>query len=174
MEALILILLWLLYIILDYLYRKSTSGKVRVSEPEKISRTFDDSHIIEASDLSDIADDHIRNIQDIIDSNANSIDFKEKRKFYLEYLASDKWKLLRQFVFELRDGKCEQCGKQFKSHKESYHCHHVSYERLGSEKLSDLSLLCNECHTKVHKFHPKNNKFYPLLTKEQFNDMSAD
>lgn len=34
--------------------------------------------------------------------------------------------------------------------KESFHVHHITYERRGWERLEDLVLLCPECHEMIH------------------------
>ena len=66
---------------------------------------------------------------------------KEKR----EYLKSSKWKTLRDLMYILHDSKCECCGNS-----ESLEVHHNTYERLGSEDLSDLNLVCRGCHQDIH------------------------
>lgn len=143
MELIILIALWLIYTVLNYLYEKSAK---HTKEPK---------------------------IGKYVEQKQYTNHFTERKELYISYLKSDTWKLLRLFIFDIRNGKCEQCNTQLHKHS-LFHVHHITYERLGSEKISDLSLLCFECHEKVHKFHGKTNKFYPLLTKQQFDDMSAD
>ena len=32
--------------------------------------------------------------------------------------------------------------------------HHITYERLGKEKLEDVVVLCNKCHNSFHKQYP--------------------
>lgn len=143
MELIILITLYFLYITLEYLYNKSIN---HTKEPE---------------------------LGKYVEQKQYDNPFTERKEFYISYLKSDTWSLLRLFIFDIRDGKCEQCNTTIDKYN-LFNVHHITYERLGSERLSDLALLCMECHEKIHKFHPKNNKFYPLLTKEQFVDMSVD
>jgi hypothetical protein len=52
---------------------------------------------------------------------------------------------LRRKVFERDGGQCTSC------HSSKYlHVHHLTYERAGSELLSDLVTLCSSCHMKEH------------------------
>ena len=65
---------------------------------------------------------------------------------YRLYLNSEAWQKKRKAVLR-RDGyKCQMCGAVM-----NLDVHHVSYENLCNEKLSDLVTLCRECHKKLHK-----------------------
>jgi hypothetical protein len=48
----------------------------------------------------------------------------------------DCWRLA-----QLRDGRCRDCGRR------GTEAHHLTYERVGRERLSDLVLLCKRCHS---------------------------
>ena len=68
---------------------------------------------------------------------------------YLQYITSPAWKVKRQEKF---------CALPFEHHRckickdpEATHLHHKTYKRLGREKLSDLILLCEECHAELHR-----------------------
>lgn len=80
-------------------------------------------------------------IERILNSNQLMSD-KEK----VDYLKSPKWKSLRWKVFERDNYKCVTCG-----YTEHLNCHHITYKRLGDEKLEDLTTLCVKCHHKLHK-----------------------
>ncbi len=60
---------------------------------------------------------------------------------YHKYLASREWALLKKQVRERSGGKCERCmtGRHEATH-------HLTYERIGHELLSDLLGLCQACH----------------------------
>ena len=63
-----------------------------------------------------------------------------------DYIHSVAWEETRQKVFR-RDGfRCTVCGSSV-----NLNCHHITYENLGAEKLSDLVTLCQKCHEKVHE-----------------------
>lgn len=70
---------------------------------------------------------------------------KPGKKQYDEYMASDRWQVKRQDALELAGWKCEKCG-----HKERLHVHHLTYDRFGHERLSDLRVLCESCHDRDH------------------------
>jgi 5-methylcytosine-specific restriction endonuclease McrA len=68
------------------------------------------------------------------------------RKAYDEHLLSEQWDKKKQKV-RRRDGKrCQVCGDG-----KTLETHHLTYERVFVEKLSDLILLCSSCHRKVHR-----------------------
>lgn len=75
---------------------------------------------------------------------------------YYNYLRSDKWQEKRKAVFEraLKNancnnlhGICERCG--YKPWKPILQVHHLTYERLYDEDLSDLMLVCPRCHREL-------------------------
>lgn len=72
------------------------------------------------------------------------------RPDYHEYIQSKAWIKKRWAVIVRRGFKCESCG----SDKE-LHVHHLTYERLGKEKFSDLQVLCRVCHEGVHMDDPR-------------------
>lgn len=86
----------------------------------------------------------------------------------MSYLHSDQWKQVKRKVLK-RDGHhCQSCGSSL--HLE---VHHVTYDRLGNEDLSDLVTLCNSCHSKLHaKLGYSVNKNYPIkILKEIDNEV---
>lgn len=64
---------------------------------------------------------------------------------YAKYLDSDWWQNLRRLAIERADAHCAICGSE-----ENLNAHHNTYERLGHERLSDLVVLCQECHELYH------------------------
>lgn len=67
-------------------------------------------------------------------------------KIYSEYLKSTAWKLKRKLVLRRAKGMCEICKI-----KKAKQVHHLNYERLGKERLSDLRAVCWSCHRRIHK-----------------------
>lgn len=68
---------------------------------------------------------------------------------YYKYLRTQAWEETRQKVFR-RDGfKCVLCGEA-----KDLNVHHITYENLGAEKVSDLVTLCQACHESVHNGKP--------------------
>lgn len=65
---------------------------------------------------------------------------------YAEYLESEHWKQFKQrYVQSDQPQRCRCCGLA------KYELHHVTYKRLGQERLTDVIPLCRECHDKVHE-----------------------
>lgn len=65
---------------------------------------------------------------------------------YANYLKSQHWALTRSRIIQ-NHPYCEMC----KSTDKPLQVHHLSYKRLGKEKDSDLTPLCDECHAAVHQ-----------------------
>jgi 5-methylcytosine-specific restriction endonuclease McrA len=74
-----------------------------------------------------------------------------KRPDYCEYLASVRWRKVREWVFHLAGYRCERCPSA-----EGLQVHHKTYVRLGREKQKDLEVLCRDCHRRVHDDDLKN------------------
>jgi len=68
---------------------------------------------------------------------------------YSAYLLSDHWKAKRQEAFKYHGPACHECGAT-----ESLVVHHMTYRRLGREKMKDLRILCGPCHRLYHKDKP--------------------
>jgi hypothetical protein len=60
---------------------------------------------------------------------------------YQKYLASREWALLKGQVRKRSHGRCERCLCF-----EYEQTHHLTYERIGEEKLEDLLAVCEPCH----------------------------
>lgn len=65
----------------------------------------------------------------------------QRRLRYEDYLRSDRWKNIRELLFEHRGRRCEACGKT-----ENLEVHHLTYRRLGQERAEDLMIVCPACH----------------------------
>lgn len=69
----------------------------------------------------------------------------QTRDFYLAYLNSPGWRARRTRALRAADWRCSQCGS-----KREVQVHHLTYERLGAERDSDLQVVCVSCHRDVH------------------------
>jgi len=67
-------------------------------------------------------------------------------KSYDEYIRSTDWKKKRDYVIFLAERKCQNCGKE-----KPLEVHHLTYERLYRERLTDLKALCKDCHPPADK-----------------------
>lgn len=66
---------------------------------------------------------------------------------YNEYIRSHPhWQAVRKARFEFDNGQCVICHKSLTI----YETHHVSYDRLGHERLRDVLTMCPSCHTVFH------------------------
>ena len=69
------------------------------------------------------------------------------------YLKSEHWQILRKEKLEYVSS-CEKCGN-----KDSLDVHHKNYKQLYDVMLTDLQVLCRNCHNQIHlKKKIKNNK----------------
>jgi len=75
--------------------------------------------------------------------SVNPDDFKGMS--YDEYLATDFWDGLRSRMLGRARYRCEECGG-----KKKLHVHHKVYRGYGLERLSDLVVLCRQCHAAKH------------------------
>lgn len=73
-------------------------------------------------------------------------------KVYLNYIKSERWQQKRREVFAHYGKKCYACGTT----KGAIHVHHLTYARLGHERVSDLIPLCVKCHKEVTRIYRKN------------------
>ena len=68
---------------------------------------------------------------------------------YREYLSSPHWHRLRERRLREDFHSCTRCSAQ-----SSLQVHHLTYDRLGCERLTDLVTLCRACHQKEHGRDP--------------------
>jgi hypothetical protein len=62
-----------------------------------------------------------------------------------QYLRTSWWLHRREVALKKAGRKCAQCGASTR-----LQVHHLSYDRLGAERDSDLEVLCDPCHEKHH------------------------
>lgn len=67
------------------------------------------------------------------------------KKKYLSYLDSKEWADIKIDIRQNKGNKCEICSSTNK-----LHVHHKTYKRLFKEEYSDLMLVCENCHNKIH------------------------
>lgn len=74
-----------------------------------------------------------------------SLDSQNDLGTYDKYLDSPAWNRKRELVIERDKGTCVQCCAEGRV------VHHKTYDNIGKEPLSDLMLLCEECHNEKHQ-----------------------
>lgn len=83
-------------------------------------------------------------------------------KSYTAYLKSKHWRLFKK-TFKASKYSKKRC---YICHKEkSIHLHHLTYERIGKEKLTDVIELCRCCHRNVHKALDKGKTWESIVAQ---------
>jgi 5-methylcytosine-specific restriction endonuclease McrA len=80
---------------------------------------------------------------------------------YREYLRSPHWAAKRAESVHKADRKCQMCGwrnERQPGTAKGFHVHHNTYERVGHELPTDLTVLCEECHKRFHGKGKKSRK----------------
>ena len=67
------------------------------------------------------------------------------RKAYWCYLQSPQWQAVRQKALKKAKNRCSLCNG-----KKRLNVHHRTYERIGQERASDVTVLCASCHERHH------------------------
>lgn len=88
--------------------------------------------------------DDLRAVTDCINS-PEVPEFFRAGTTYREYLNSPHWHLVRAAAIHKADYRCQLCHSP-----NNLQVHHRTYERRGEEKLSDVTVLCRDCHRKFH------------------------
>lgn len=70
------------------------------------------------------------------------------RAEYEAYLASELWAQRRSATIRAAKGVCQCC-----EHFPATQVHHITYERIGNERASDLMAVCTFCHELLHGKH---------------------
>lgn len=80
-----------------------------------------------------------------------------KKERYNEYLKSAEWKHKRKSKLKQANFKCDGCGEKYGM----LEVHHLTYDRVGMELLSDLAAYCINCHRIAHDLANKSewNKY---------------
>jgi hypothetical protein len=87
-----------------------------------------------------------KSIKKVLGIKSKTVD-KPKTSYkldYYEYIVSPEW-IEKSKQAKIRAGnRCQICNRS--SRQVILHTHHRTYERLGNEKDSDLTVLCVDCH----------------------------
>lgn len=102
---------------------------------------FDDALFESHTNIRLVRSDTISNAQRL----KGEQDKAQHKAFRENYMASPRWKNLRQLVIARCNNRCEGCGRAAVAH-----VHHKTYDHLGDELLFELVGLCAGCHEKAH------------------------
>jgi predicted HNH restriction endonuclease len=75
---------------------------------------------------------------------------------YQAYLRSPEWQKIRgQILFDATGNrvKCQRCKVRL-----AREVHHLTYERIFRERLSDLQPVCSICHQRIHNIKKTTKK----------------
>lgn len=75
---------------------------------------------------------------------------KSRRQLYHEYLTSPEWAEIRTAKLEEAEYRCQVCNVQNLFGGKALNVHHRTYERIFHELLTDLVVLCADCHEIFH------------------------
>jgi hypothetical protein len=67
----------------------------------------------------------------------------------IEYLKSAEWQTLRKSTLKRDNYACQSCGAT----GVPLEVHHLTYQRLGKERPSDVISLCRVCHERQHQHY---------------------
>lgn len=60
---------------------------------------------------------------------------------YKKYLKSYEWQIKRERALKYAGYRCQICNSEVR-----LEVHHRTYDNLGDEQPSDLTVLCHDCH----------------------------
>lgn len=69
---------------------------------------------------------------------------------YDVYLRTAHWERMRAIVIRAYGARCRWCQNQY-GDDAPIHIHHLTYEHLGYEDITDLIPLCANCHARWHR-----------------------
>jgi len=74
---------------------------------------------------------------------------------YKDYIATHPhWQAVRKARYKFDQGECVVCHADV---SEGFETHHLNYNHLGNEHLTDVVTMCSSCHTKFHNTWTKQN-----------------
>ena len=82
----------------------------------------------------------------------------------LEHMQGEYWKALKSLKLEFTQHRCELCFSP-----NNLHLHHLTYQRLGCERATDVVLLCSKCHQLQHDHYGYDRLtiYKPLIKPKQ-------
>lgn len=70
---------------------------------------------------------------------------RTRRIDYQRYLESRHWQRMRELARDAAGNRCQLCNST-----DRLETHHKTYDHIGRELLSELIVLCRDCHAKFH------------------------
>lgn len=82
---------------------------------------------------------------------------------YQVHLDSYGWRTTRKRVLRRDNYRCADCGRPHE-----LNIHHLNYDRLGRERLEDLTTLCKRCHRDAHYYADCVEPTEKMLAKQRW------
>lgn len=79
-----------------------------------------------------------------------------KPKSHAAFRRTAHWRKICRLAFDRDGGKCAVC--KGRSGDTRLEVHHVTYDRLGEELLTDVLLMCQRCHATEHQWQRRLGK----------------
>lgn len=76
------------------------------------------------------------------------------KTFYNSYIKGPRWAAKREAYFNAFGKYCRACLTTYGP----IQLHHMTYDRLGRERMSDLIALCTKCHREVESLYRKTGR----------------
>jgi 5-methylcytosine-specific restriction endonuclease McrA len=76
------------------------------------------------------------------------------KTFYNKYITGPRWAAKREAWFNAFGKWCRACKTTYGP----IQLHHMTYDRLGRERMSDLVALCNKCHREVEALYRRSGR----------------
>lgn len=76
------------------------------------------------------------------------------KTFYNKYINGPRWAAKREAWFNAFGKFCRACGTTYGP----IQLHHMTYDRLGRERMSDLIALCSKCHREVEALYRRSGR----------------
>ena len=71
---------------------------------------------------------------------------RRRRAAYVAYLRSPQWRVLRLGALKRAGWRCERCPET-----QGLSVHHLHYRTFKRERLSDVQVLCRDCHKQADR-----------------------
>lgn len=90
------------------------------------------------------------------------------RETYERYLASGAWQRQRTRRLAKDRHRCQGCCSE-----DNLHVHHLTYERFGDERITDLVTVCEACHDLIHLHQRHSRRDLATVTREVLSQLAA-
>ncbi len=122
-----------------------------VTSPEEAEEIVDNLHVIDWEQLCMVPGErpkksphekHHKSRQVVTEERIQQL----RSMPYSEYLQTPEWAQKRDYMMRRLQYHCQVCNGT-----KSPNVHHRTYKRLGCEWITDLTVLCEDCHELFHK-----------------------